>query len=311
MARQSPRILVSIVNWNSTDALKVCLAGIAKLPNDEQPDVAVVDNHSTRDEFKIEPDVQKSLRSLTISKNKQNLGFAGGHNPHIRWAKQEGYDYIFLLNPDTEIIDMKLFVKLIDALEHSPKALGANPTILRSVDPDIIWYGGGKLSLVTGYATHLRVGAQPEAASIRPVSLLTGGCLAIALRRAALEQLLLNEDYFVYWEDTDWCARAQKAGFQLLYVPKALLLHHVSSSLGIRSPTYIYYNIRNHFLFARRNMHPVYRPLAWLLIGWISAKYKLNILFRYRQAKFQSLKALWAAWLDGLSGRTGTTERNL
>ena len=306
------RSLISIVNWNSTAALNVCLAGIAKLPKDEQPDVVVVDNHSMGEEFKVEPEIRKSLRSLEIVINDENLGFAGGHNPSIRKAKTEGYEYIFLLNPDTEIIDSQVFQKLVDSLETDPKSLGANPTILRGIDPNIIWYGGGKLSRKTSYASHLQVGEGERAVKgTQKVSFLTGCCLAIALQRAELEQLLLSEDYFVYWEDTDWSARAAKAGFELLYVPQARLLHQVSDTLGVRSPVYIYYNIRNHFLFIRKNIRAVYWLLCWLRVTYISLRYKFNIIVRYDKGRLKALKGLWWGWIDGIGDFRGKLRRKL
>lgn len=305
--------LISIVNWNSGDALRECLKGIAKISKSEQPDVVVVDNHSTREAFKIDSSVRESLHSLEVTKNSENLGFAAGHNPNIRKAKKEDYDYIFLLNPDTEIIDADLFQKLADALESNPKALGANPTILQSLNPSTIWYGGGKLSLKTSYASHLQVGKIDNESQEEPLQtgFLTGCCLAISLKRASLEQLLLSEGYFVYWEDTDWSARAIKAGFELLYVPQARLLHHVSDTLGIRSPTYIYYNIRNQFLFIRRNISAFYWPLSWLRVAYITLKYKGNILLKYDKYRFKTLAALGWAWVDGVMNKTGELRRSL
>lgn len=70
----------------------------------------------------------------------------------------------------------------------------------------------------------------------------------------ALEQVgLFDEDYFLYWEDDDWCARAKSKGWELGHLPLALLRHEVSLGTGTASPDYLYYNIRNHFLFAHKN----------------------------------------------------------
>jgi GT2 family glycosyltransferase len=306
------KILVSIINWNNTRATNNCLSGISRLPKAVQPDIIVADNHST-EVFKIDPKLKQSLKSLKVTRNDRNLGFAGGHNPNIELAYDKKYDYIFLLNNDVEIIDVDLFKKLAEALENNPRALGANPTILSSVDPDIVWYGGGRLSLVTGYASHQGVGSRMGAGigPSREVTLLTGGCLAINLRRAKLDILKLPEEYFVYWEDTAWCAKAQKAGYKLLYVPEAKLLHRVSSSLGVYSPAYIYYNIRNHLIFVRRNISWAYWPLGWMRALYISMKYIANILFRYRQARLKALRAVWYGWIDGTVGHGVQLERKL
>lgn len=305
------KILVSIVNWNNSPATNRCLAGIAKIPREKQPDVIVVDNHSTKDPFNIEVAAKKSLRALTIAKNAENLGFAGGHNPNIRMAKERGYDFVILLNNDTEIIDPLIFDKLTSALWANPRALGAAPTILSSLDPNIIWYAGGKLSLKTSHVSHLDVGEEPDGRESGPrkTGFVTGCCLAISLERAELSKLLLPEEYFVYWEDTEWSARARSSGFQLLYVPGARLLHHVSDSLGVRSPTYIYYNIRNHVLFIRRNVKFYYRPFSLARLALIVLKYKANILLRYDKDKLRSLRAIWRGWWDGVMNVTGKTGR--
>jgi GT2 family glycosyltransferase len=304
---QPSKVLVSIINWNNTQATNSCLESIARIPESKQPDIIVIDNHSTRDNLAIDPSVRTSLRSLKIVKNDENKGFGGGHNQNIRYAHEHGYDYIFLLNNDSEVIGTSLFDTLAEALANNTKALGANPTILSSAKPDIIWYGGGKLSLKSAYASHLRAGEryQDTAGQPQKVSLLTGGCLAISLKQAGLDTLLMPEEYFLYWEDTEWSARAVKAGFELLYVPQAKLLHYVSSSLGISSPTYVYYNIRNHFLFMRRNIAAIYWPLGFLRISFISLKYILNILFRYDRNRLAALGGLGHGWLDGLRGRSG------
>lgn len=302
------KVLVSIVNWNNSADTNRCLAGIAKMPEPEQPDVIVVDNHSMSDEFSISPVIKNNLHSLKVFKNVKNLGFAGGHNQNIRLAKKTGYDYIILLNNDTEIIDSQVFAKLAHELEARAKALGANPTIFSSLEPKRVWYGGGRLSRMFGSVRHLGVGRQkPPASNVQRVSFVTGGCLAIALQRAGLKQLLLDESYFLYWEDADWSARALKAGFELIYVPDAQLLHKVSSGLGLRSPAYIYYNIRNNYIFIRRNLRPRFWLFAWFRVGIIIAKYTANICFRYKQGRWPALKALWAGWLDGWLGKAGQT----
>jgi GT2 family glycosyltransferase len=303
------RLLVSILNWNNSAATNECLAGIAAMSKDSQPDVLMIDNHSTREPLEIKASLKKSLRSLELFENETNLGFGGGHNKAIRYASEKGYDYIILLNNDSEIIDKEIFDKLVAAIGDNPKALAANPMILSSIKPEVVWYGGGRLSLKTGQASHLNVGAAAGRLSkdTQTVSLLTGGCLAINLKRADLETVMFPDDYFLYWEDTDWSARAAKAGFELLYVPRARLLHKVSSSLGTRSPAYIYYNVRNHFLFVRRNVPAMYRPVCWLGISFISLKYLFVIFVRYKSQRLSSLGAVFKAWLDGVRNIRGAS----
>ncbi|HEU5005115.1 MAG TPA: glycosyltransferase family 2 protein [Candidatus Saccharimonadales bacterium] len=304
--------LVSIVNWNNSAATNACLFGIAQLPKEEQPDVVVVDNHSLVDPLKLDAAVKNKLRSLKVIENSDNLGFAGGHNPNIKAAKESGYAYVFVLNPDTEIIDKEVFKELVAGLEANKSALAAAPTILSSNKPAVIWYGGGQLSTKTSVVKHLGVGkiASAQPGSAKTVSFITGCCFAIALKRADLKQLLFQDEYFLYWEDADWCARALGAGFELLYLPNVKILHHVSSSLGVRSPAYIYYNIRNHFLFIRDRVGGLYKFVAFLRLLYISLKYVINIWLRYSQ-KHQAAKGLFWGWADGLRGKSGKLKRRL
>ena len=306
------KVLVSILNWNSQEATSSCLASIARVAKTSQPDIAVIDNGSELP-FRLEPSLKTKLSSIKVIRNPKNVGFAAGHNHNIRHAHEAGYDVVVLLNNDTEVIDKRLFSKLASALANRPQALGAGPTILSARQPDIIWYGGGFLSRLSGRTHHNKVGEvyRPTDEQSAQTSFITGGCLAINLQRASLDQLLLDERYFVYWEDSDWCLRARKNGFDLLYVADALILHHVSSSLGLSSPLYIYYNLRNRILFLRANFNFVSRTLGLFFVMTTMVKYKFNIIFRYQRGRWRSLTALWLGFIDGLRNIEGESERKL
>jgi hypothetical protein len=77
----------------------------------------------------------------------------------------------------------------------------------------------------------------------------------------------------------------------------------------VRSPLYIYYNVRNHLLFIRRNLRGWFWPLGWAGLSLITAKYKFNIFFRYKAGRWAALRALWAGWHDGFAGKTGQTRK--
>lgn len=290
------KILVSIINWNGNVATNACLRSIGLLAPGKQPDVFLIDNASKQQPLSLDDDVVSSLRALNITKNPQNLGFAAAHNQSLSHALANDYDYAILLNNDTELIDMSLFDELTEALSEDTKALAAAPTILGQKEPPLTWYAGGKLSTILASTQHFGVGQPPSANSqTLSVSFLTGCCLAIHVPRLREFNTLLPEQYFLYWEDADWCAQAHKAGYSLLYVPGTTILHAVSSSLGVRSPTYVYYNIRNNILFLRRHTPFIFKPLAYLRVLYVSAKY----LVRGR------LGAVVSGWLDGVRGRGG------
>lgn len=264
MKNNSHLVLVSIINWNNNDATNNCLASIAKIAKAHQPDVYLIDNNSQREELLVSSDIAQELKSLTVTHNKANKGFAGGHNDAIAFAAKNNYDYVCLLNNDAEIIDLDIFTKLTTALNNNKSAIAAAPTILSSTKPPVIWFGGGTLNTKKADTNHNRlheVVKNSDSKDIQNVSFLTGCCLMISLCDALLD-VTLSEDYFLYYEDADWCARMQQKGKTLLYVPDAQLLHAPSSSLGIRSASYAYYNIRNRLLFAKK-WHATYIAVTY------------------------------------------------
>jgi GT2 family glycosyltransferase len=254
MKNASGNVLVSIINWNNSAATHECLASIANIPIAKQPDVLVIDNHSTREHFELSASIQKSLRSITSMRNTHNDGFAGGHNKAIQYALKHNYDYICLLNNDTVLKDAALFSKLIEALKVTGAA-GAAPTIIESEDPARIWFGGGTLQSKNAKTSHNNYGLTLQAvAPLEPITtctFLTGCCLMISLKELKSDALM-DDSYFLYWEDADWCKKTRQAGHTLVYVKDALLLHKTSSSLGVRSPKYAYYNVRNRIRFAKK-----------------------------------------------------------
>lgn len=297
------KILVSIINWNNTKATNACLQSIASIQKSKQPDIYLIDNDSKLDPLNVDSSVVDSLKSIKVTENNENKGFAGGHNDAIRYAVENGYKYICLLNNDTEIIDGSVFDKLCNSLEKSESAVAANPTILHTIEPPTIWYGGGTMNVGKASAHHNKVGELMDdkaSGMSEDVSFLTGCCLMISLKDTSID-LLLSEDYFLYWEDADWCARMLQNGKILLYVPDATVLHNTSSSLGVRSPSYSYYNLRNRLLFAKR-----WSSVVEVLPSTVLTATKIFILSFKKPATLP--KTFWyivRAFWDGLTNKTG------
>ena len=147
------------------------------------------------------------------------------------------------------------FEHLLLALEQDPAAGAAAPLIYFARAEPAIWYAGGRcipaLGLHRRIADCAQLDRRPVPAPSRTTGYLTGCCLLA--RREAWERVgLLDERYFIYAEDADWCLRARAAGVRLLFVPTARLWHKVSASAGAASPWKIYQRLRaNLRLFAR------------------------------------------------------------
>jgi hypothetical protein len=230
----------------------------------------------------------------------ENLRFAGGNNRGVRRALDAGADAVMLLNNDTEA-DPGLFERLLLALDQHPDAGAAAPLIYFAAPSRRIWYAGGVLVPALGHAAHrgLRALDDGRYRSVERTGYLTGCCLVA--RREVWEKVgLLDERYFIYAEDADWCLRARHAGVRLVLVPTARLWHKVSASSGEASPWKIYQRLRaNATMFARhaRGMGrvtwlPAFVAQQVVLAGWLVARGRLA-------AAAAVPRALW----DALLGR--------
>jgi hypothetical protein len=209
----------------------------------------VVDNGSTDGSATAIPSEFPEVEFVPLGANRR---FAGGNNEGLRRALARGDDAIMLLNNDTQV-DPSMIEHLILALEQDPAAGAAAPLIYFAAPSRRIWYAGGRCIPALGHTSHrgLRQVDHGRYRAVEATGYLTGCCLVA--RREAWERIgLLDESYFIYAEDCDWCLRARRAGFRLLFVPTARLWHQVSASSGAASPWKIYQRLRaNGTLFHR------------------------------------------------------------
>lgn len=258
-----PKVFIIVLNFNGREDTLECLESLAKLRvKDYELKTVVVDNGSTDGSV----EAIRKFKEASLIENKNNLGFAEGNNVGIRFALDEGANFILVLNNDT-VVDKNLVVELLKAARVHKKAGILGPKIYfasgfeyhqsRYKEKDlgkVIWCAGGKIDWANLLFSHRGVdevdaGQYDEAEETDFVS----GC-AMLVRREVFERVgLFEKKYFAYLEDTDLCLRAKKEGFQLLYVPTAFLWHKVArTSGGIGSPIHDYYLTRNRLLFGWR-----------------------------------------------------------
>ncbi len=174
--------------------------------------------------------------------------------------------------------DPGLYEGLLEALARDATSGAASPLIDFAEPHDEIWYAGGRLVPALAHASHrgLRAPDRGQYRVVEPTGYLTGCCLLAT--RAAWEKVgPLDERYFIYAEDADWCLRARAAGFRLLFVPGAKLWHKVSASTGAQSPWKIYQRLRANLTMFARHARGLGR-ITWLpsflaqqavLMGWL------------------------------------------
>lgn len=269
------QVFIVVLNWNGLDDTRECIRSLQDNTYANYK-IVVVDNASADNSREI---LRKEFPSATIIANETNLGFAGGNNVGISYSLKNGADYILLLNNDTAV-EKDFLSELIAKAETERKIGLLEPKICYYSERDTIWFAGGKVSRLKISGTHVGLNKKDDGKFdvMKEVDYLTGCCLLI--KRSVFENIgKLSEDYFLYYEDTDFCLRAKKAGFKCIYVPKSRIYHKVSRSTKPGSPSYIYYHTRNGLMLAARNGNIVNRLLLYPYCFLLFLRQMLKIVF--------------------------------
>jgi len=246
------RISIIIVNWNGMDDTLECLKSISKLKY-EKCDIIVVDNGSKDNSVKV---INNKFPDVVVLENGKNLGFTGGNNVGIQYALKRKADFILLLNNDT-IVDSKLINNLIKASTEiaGESILGAK--IYYFHEPDKIWYAGGKWEKAKSCFVHIGQGSIDDGKKFNVIAETDYICgCALFISSEVLRKIgLLDELYFLTFEETDLCYRARKRGVRCYLVPDAKVWHKISTSFGgENSNLFHYYLMRNKLLWAEKNL---------------------------------------------------------
>lgn len=201
---------------------------------------------------------------LVLIRTGANLGFAGGNNVGIRYALSRGdADYIWLLNNDTVVAPDALRAMVVTAEKDGRVGMTGSKLLYYDQPERVQAIAGGRLTPWQGLATHVgRNEPDDEQRWTDPVELDVVLGASLLIRRQVIEQIgLLDEDYFMYSEELDWCWRARSRGWKLLYAPGSVVWHKVGRSAGPCSPFQDYHSALGTLLFVRKNF-PRLAPVA-------------------------------------------------
>jgi GT2 family glycosyltransferase len=219
--QKSPEVFVVILNYNGLDTIDACLKSVFKntYPNFQ---VVVVDNNSSDGSFEF---IRSHFDRAHLIRNDHNAGFAAGVNLGIRFALEKTADYIFLLNPDAKI-QPKTIASLVQIAEKDLKNGIISPLITRENSSEL-WFSGGEIDWWKMAAFHSRPSLlKSNFFSTTYVS----GC-AMLIRKEVFKKIgLFDEDYFLYYEDADFCWRAGRQGFQSMVMAEPLIEHQEKSA---------------------------------------------------------------------------------
>lgn len=283
------KIAIIIVNYNGEKDTNELLDSLGKIKTDGNSlEIYIVDNGSTKN-------INYTDRSLPChyQKNKTNVGFAAANNQGIKLALQNGADYICLLNNDTTV-DPIFVDNIILSFEKDDKIGVISPKIYfypgrefhkeRYEEKDkgkVIWYAGGLIDWENIYCSHRGVDEVDNGQYNTEIEtdFATGCCMFI--KKEVIEKSgFLNEEYFAYFEDVDFCIRAKKVGYKIIYEPRSIIWHkNASSSGGSGSSLQFFLQERNRLLFGFKyakikvKLHLLVKFFAFLF----SKNYKISL----------------------------------
>ena len=213
-------ISIIVLNWNGENFIKQCLESLMNQTYSHSDyEIIVVDNSSTDKSIDI---IKNEFPSVKLIINKKNYGFAKGNNIGIKFAKGE---IISLINNDV-IVSKKWLEKLVSGFLEESDASLASGTIYFYKPSNIIWSTGARFDLITGLQWHpakyKKVLEHNEEIDFFPF------CATLIKKEVFNKIGLLDEQFFIYSEDFDFCLRAKNAGFKLKFVPDAIVWHMVS-----------------------------------------------------------------------------------
>jgi len=268
---RSPRVDIVLINWNGLADTGECLESLRHITYDNYR-IVVVDNGSAGNEAALLQ--QRFGDFIRMIPSATNLGFAGGCNLAIRESLGGDAAYVLLLNNDV-IVDPRFLDELVSAAETLPDAAAVCAKIYFYDRPTVISSTGGRVIAWAGLARQVGRGesdrGQYEQRAVRDYA--DGACMLI--KRQPLERVgLLDEDYFAYWEETDWCARARDAGYRCYYAPAARVWHKTERSQAPDSDFYYLFR-RNALLFLRKRKSPFHLISALALYLFVFGPFYL------------------------------------
>lgn len=236
------KVAIIILHFGDLKVTKNCIKSLHKYEK-KTVDIIVVNNMSTTfssDDF--------SKNAVHVINNKKNVGFAAGVNVGIRYALKKNYDAIVLLNNDT-YLQKPLFDVLTYELCLSSIGIVA-PAIRFKKNNHVLYDLGGKINMLTFRTSHEEV-VKIRNKNPKSVEYVSGCCMMI--KKNVFKKIgLFDENFFLYYEDADFCIRARRNGFAVQVVPSVVIDHELSKSTGKLSKIAIYNLTRSLIYFGKK-----------------------------------------------------------
>lgn len=253
-----PFVSIIFPNFNGKNDTLECIDSLCYLdyPKDKL-EVIITDNGSNDGSQVAIKEKFKNISNfgwhkLLLLENKENKGAVEAYNRAIKNA-HSNFNYIWKLDNDV-ILDNKSLINLVNLAEKNSKIGILGSKDYYNDEKNIIWSAGGKVSYFRGSVKNIGVDEKDNGQyeEMKDTDYV-GGC-SLLIKKEVINKIgLLDKNYFVYFDETDWCIKASQANYRVVYQPKSIVYHKVSRTTKPNSPFYIYYFTRNNLYFMKKH----------------------------------------------------------
>jgi len=294
------KVVAVILSFNRRADILACLESLGK--NTYNPLSTIVLDIGSQD-GSVEA-IRAQFPEVMLVQLAENLGYAGNNNIGLRLALEQAADWVLVLNDDITLAN-DCVERLVEIGESNPAIGMVGPLVYHADEINVIQSAGGTLDKfwVTSHLgqndTDTGQFSQPQA-----VDWLSGSALLV--KQLVIEKVGdLDERFFMYWEEVDWCLRAREQGFDLYLAPQAKIWHKGVQRHYQPKPAITYYDVRNRFLILAKHKAPwfvrfkVWTQTLQTLLSW-SFRPKWRNMHSHRDALWQAindyLQQRWGIW---------------
>ncbi len=303
---------IVVLNYNNSSDTVECIDSILR-NNYSNYDLIIVDNNSTDKsvsritewiklnsyDFNLVHDgdsdgLNSESKKITVIKSGRNGGYGYGNNIGIKYALKNGADYVLVLNNDT-VVDRNFLQPLVNKCNGDNSVGIVSGKINYYNNPEIIWSNGGTFDPDSGKIVHLNIGERDKGQKPTKEITFLSGCMWFIPKEVFEKVGFIDERFFMYMEDVDFCIRVTNANFKLFVVDESKILHKAGSTSGEFSKFSVYWRSKNYVLLLRKHYPDFLKRV--LSIAGFSLRYNLRLL---RNLKVSKVYIHFKGMFDGL-----------
>ncbi|MCD6486470.1 MAG: glycosyltransferase family 2 protein [Syntrophobacterales bacterium] len=268
----SPKVSIILLNYNGAEDTIDCLKSLQKISYNNY-NIVIVDNASPDDSMRkinhyiqsqpliynvySSPDEamqsQLSQAELMLLQTEYNGGYGYGNNIGIKYALKHGADYVLVLNNDT-VVDPGFLKPMVQMCEDDESIGIVSGKIYFYDRPDVFWFNGGKFNPWTAKVKHIYFNEKDTGQRPPEETTFISGCMWLVPRRVFKTVGFINEEYFMYVEDLEYCHRVLKQGFTLKVCEKSHVWHRVGNASGVQFSAFsVHMMSKNLVIFIKLN----------------------------------------------------------